>query len=67
MSQESRHIRLRRQSWDLAEVEAWIEQHHKVSEAKLARLAPSLDVRLRRTRPVKLPQQIERPERQQER
>ena len=49
--------------WNLTEVEAWIEQHRKDSDAKLARLAPSLDVRLRRTRPVKLPQQIEQPER----
>ncbi len=49
--------------WNLTELEAWIEQHHKDSDAKLARLAPSLDVRLRRTRPVKLPQQTERPER----
>ncbi|MDZ5699865.1 helix-turn-helix transcriptional regulator [Chelativorans sp. M5D2P16] len=39
--------------WDLAEVEAWIEERRKVSDAKIARRAPMPDVRLRRTRPVK--------------
>lgn len=40
--------------WDLAEVEAWIEQRRKDSDARLVSVAPSPDVRLRRTRPVKL-------------
>ena len=43
--------------WDLAEVEAWIEQRRKDSDARLVSVAPSPDVRLRRTRPVKLHQQ----------
>lgn len=40
--------------WNLAEVEAWIEQRRKDSDARLVSVAPSPDVRLRRTRPVKL-------------
>ena len=43
--------------WDLAEVEAWIEQRRKDSDARLVSVAPSPDVRLRRTRPVKLHRQ----------
>ena len=40
--------------WVLAEVEAWIKQRRKDSDARLVSVAPSPDVRLRRTRPVKL-------------
>lgn len=39
--------------WDLAEVEAWIEQRRAASDAALIKLAPAPDVRLRKTRPVK--------------
>jgi prophage regulatory protein len=46
--------------WDLAEVEAWIEQRRRDFDARLASLAPSPDIRLRRTRPVKLHPQIDR-------
>jgi prophage regulatory protein len=38
--------------WDLAEVEAWIEERRRVSGAPSFKRAPSPDVRLRRTRPV---------------
>ena len=38
--------------WDLAEVEAWIEQRRKDSDARLVSVAPSPDVRLRLTRPA---------------
>lgn len=49
--------------WDLIGVEAWIEQRRKFSDARLVSVAPSPDVRLRRTRPVKLRPQIDRMER----
>lgn len=39
--------------WDLAEVEAWIEQRRVASDAALVKRAPSPNVRLRKTRPVK--------------
>jgi prophage regulatory protein len=39
--------------WDLAEVEAWIEQRRVASDAARIKLAPAPDVRLRKTRPVK--------------
>lgn len=39
--------------WNLAEVEAWLEQRRRDSDAKLSRRAPAPDVRLRKTRPVK--------------
>jgi prophage regulatory protein len=52
--------------WDLTEVEAWIEQRRKDSDARLVSVAPSPDVRLRRTRPVKLHPQIDRAERYRE-
>ena len=39
--------------WDLAEVEAWLEQRRQASDAKMIRRAPSPDVHLRKTRPVK--------------
>jgi prophage regulatory protein len=46
--------------WDFAEVEAWIDQRRKDSEARLASVAPSPDVRVRMARPVKLHPQIDR-------
>ena len=51
------NLTLRCVVWDLAEVEAWIEQRRKDSDARLVSVAPSPDVRLRRTRPVKLHRQ----------
>ena len=39
--------------WDLAEVEAWVEKRRQVSKAKAINRAPSPDVRLRKSRPVK--------------
>ena len=39
--------------WDLAEVEAWLEQRRRDSDAKVAKRAPAPDVHLRKTRPVK--------------
>ena len=44
--------------WDLAEVEAWLDERRRASEADIVRRAPAPDVRQRRTRPVKaaLPQ-----------
>lgn len=39
--------------WDLSEVEAWLRQRRADSDAGLIRKAPSPDVRLRKTRPVK--------------
>jgi prophage regulatory protein len=39
--------------WDLAEVEAWLDNRRQASRAKTVKRAPSPDVRLRRTRPVK--------------
>jgi len=38
--------------WDLAEVEAWIEQRKRDSYASRIRRAPAPDVHLRRTRPT---------------
>ncbi len=38
--------------WDLAEVEAWIEERRRASGAASFKRAPSPDVRLRGTRPV---------------
>jgi hypothetical protein len=46
---------------ELVEGEAWIEQHRKGSDAQLASLVPSPDVRLRRTRPIKQHLQITGP------
>lgn len=40
--------------WDLAEVETWLEERRRASEAGKVETAPAPDVRLRRTRPVKL-------------
>lgn len=39
--------------WDLSEVEAWFRERRKDSEAGRIRKAPSPDVRLRKTRPMK--------------
>jgi prophage regulatory protein len=39
--------------WDLAEVEAWIEERRRASDASLIKRAPSPDVRQRKTRPVR--------------
>lgn len=39
--------------WDLAEVEAWLEDRRRASDASLLSRAPSPDVRHRRTRPVR--------------
>ncbi|WP_347094168.1 helix-turn-helix transcriptional regulator [Sphingomonas parapaucimobilis] len=41
--------------WDLAEVEAWLEERRQVSRAKTAKRAPIPDVQLRKTRPIKHP------------
>ncbi|PHY20038.1 AlpA family transcriptional regulator [Caulobacter sp. BP25] len=42
-------------AWDLAEVEAWVEQRRRESLASAVAKSPAPDVRLRRTRPVKAP------------
>ncbi|WP_455722269.1 helix-turn-helix transcriptional regulator [Xanthobacter autotrophicus] len=39
--------------WDLGEVEAWLRQRRKDSDAGRIKKAPSPDVRLRKTRPIK--------------
>jgi prophage regulatory protein len=39
--------------WDLAEVEAWIEERRRASQDGKIEKAPAPDVRLRRVRPVK--------------
>jgi len=39
--------------WDLAEVEAWLDNRRDASRANTVKRAPSPDVRLRRSRPVK--------------
>lgn len=39
--------------WDLAEVEAWLNDRRHASEADIMRKAPAPNVRQRRTRPVK--------------
>ncbi|WP_183993803.1 helix-turn-helix transcriptional regulator [Sphingomonas kyeonggiensis] len=39
--------------WDLAEVEAWLVARRRASRANTIERAPSPDVRLRRSRPVK--------------
>jgi len=43
----------RRVVWDLSEVEAWIEERRRASEAGRIKTAPGPDVRRRTTRPVK--------------
>jgi prophage regulatory protein len=39
--------------WDLAEVEAWLDARRHASRSNAIKRAPSPDVRLRRSRPVK--------------
>lgn len=39
--------------WDVAEVEVWIEERRRASDASLIKRAPSPDVRLRKSRPVR--------------
>ncbi|MBI1866978.1 MAG: AlpA family phage regulatory protein [Methylocystis sp.] len=39
--------------WDLAEVEAWIEERRIASDAAVIKRAPAPDVRQRKTRPVR--------------
>jgi prophage regulatory protein len=39
--------------WDLAEVEAWIEERRRASDAAVIKLAPAPDVRQRKARPVR--------------
>jgi prophage regulatory protein len=39
--------------WDLTEVEEWIDQRRRASEASLIKRAPLPDVRQRKTRPVR--------------
>lgn len=38
--------------WDLAEVEAWLEDRRRASHAKSVKRAPTPDVQLRKSRPV---------------
>ena len=40
-------------AWDLAEVEAWLEQRHRTSNTKMINRAPAPDVRRRKARPVR--------------
>jgi prophage regulatory protein len=47
------HLTPRCVVWDLAEVEAWIDQRRRASDAAIIKRAPSPDVRQRKTRPVK--------------
>ena len=39
--------------WDLAEVEAWLDERRRASRAKAIKRAPIPDVQLRKTRPIK--------------
>jgi prophage regulatory protein len=41
--------------WDLAEVEAWLEERRRASRTKTVKRAPMPDVQLRKTRPIKHP------------
>jgi len=41
-------------AWDLFEVEAWIEQRRQESLAGTVAKSPAPDIRLRRTRPMKV-------------
>lgn len=43
--------------WDLSEVEAWLEERRRASRAKALKRAPTPDVQLRKTRPIKHPAQ----------
>jgi prophage regulatory protein len=46
------HLTPRCVVWDLAEVEAWIEERRRASEADEIAFAPSPDVNRRKSRPV---------------
>lgn len=39
--------------WDLAEVEAWLKTRRQASDAKRIEKAPTPNVKLRRTRPIR--------------
>ncbi len=39
--------------WDLAEVEAWLDERRRATRAKAVKRAPIPDVQLRKTRPIK--------------
>ncbi|MFG1481186.1 AlpA family phage regulatory protein [Xanthobacter sp. V4C-4] len=41
--------------WDLAEVEIWLNERRRASDADIVRKAPAPDVRQRRARPVRAP------------
>lgn len=41
--------------WDLAEVETWLDERRRASNADIVRRAPAPDVRQRRARPVRTP------------
>lgn len=41
--------------WDLAEIETWLDERRRASEADIVREASPPDVRQRRARPVKAP------------
>lgn len=43
--------------WDLAEVETWLDERRRASDADIVRRAPAPDVRRRRARPVRTPSQ----------
>ncbi|RWM32064.1 MAG: AlpA family phage regulatory protein [Mesorhizobium sp.] len=47
------HLTSRCVVWDLAEVEAWVEERRRASDAAIIKRAPSPDVRQRKTRPVR--------------
>jgi prophage regulatory protein len=47
------HLTSRCVVWDLAEVEAWIAERRRASDAAIIKRAPSPDVRQRKTRPVR--------------
>jgi len=47
------HLTSRCVVWELAEVEAWIEERRRASDAAMIKRAPSPDVRQRKTRPVR--------------
>lgn len=47
------HLTSRCVVWDLAEVEAWLDARRQASQANAVKRAPSPDVRLGRTRPVR--------------
>lgn len=44
--------------WDLAEVEIWLDERRRASDADVVRRAPAPDVRRRRARPVRTPSQL---------